>query len=62
MLDQVVWVYDGYWYQDKKLFQQVQKATWDKVILDENMKTELTEVSEKFFSSRDVYDDLGVPW
>ncbi|GIZ49736.1 hypothetical protein CKM354_001276300 [Cercospora kikuchii] len=62
LLDGVVWVYDGYWYQDKKLFQQVQKATWDKVILDENMKTELTEVSEKFFSSRDVYDDLGVPW
>ncbi|PPJ59123.1 hypothetical protein CBER1_01727 [Cercospora berteroae] len=62
VLDGVVWVYDGYWYQDKKLFQQVQKATWDKVILDENMKTELTEVSEKFFSSRDVYDDLGVPW
>ncbi|KAI5358716.1 putative ATPase, AAA-type, core, P-loop containing nucleoside triphosphate hydrolase [Septoria linicola] len=62
LLDGVVWVYDGYWYQDKKLYQQVQKATWDKVILDEDMKRELTEAAEKFFDSKDVYDDLGVPW
>lgn len=62
LLNGVVWVYDGYWYQDKKLYQQVKKASWDKVILDESMKEELTEAATKFFESKDVYDDLGVPW
>lgn len=33
LLNNVVFVYDGYWYQDKKLYQEVHKMTWDKVIL-----------------------------
>ena len=57
-----IFVYDGYWYKDKQLYDEVQKSTWDKVILDPAMKQDLTEVSEKFFDSKDVYDDLGVPW
>ena len=40
----------------------VQKANWDKVILDEKMKSALTGVVDKFFDSKDVYEDLGVPW
>ena len=63
MSDQeVVWIYDRFWSRSKPLWNQVQKATWDKVILDENVKKELTSVANKFFSSRDVYEDLGVPW
>lgn len=59
---EVVWVYDRFWQRSKPLWQQVQKSTWDKVILDENTKKDLTNVANKFFSSRDVYEDLGVPW
>lgn len=59
---EVVWVYDRYWMQSKSLWKQVQKANWDKVILDEGMKTELAKAANNFFSSRDVYEDLGVPW
>lgn len=55
-------VYDGYWRYSRELWEHVQKASWDKVILDPDMKRELTEVSEKFFDSKDVYDELGVPW
>ena len=63
MSDQeVVWVYDRFWSRSKPLWNQVQKATWDKVILDENVKKDLASVANKFFSSRDVYEDLGVPW
>lgn len=59
---EVVWVYDRYWTRSKALWKEVQKASWDKVILDESMKKDLTKVANKFFSSRDVYEDLGVPW
>ena len=40
----------------------INRATWDKVILDPSMKKELTNVSGRFFDSKDVYEDLGVPW
>lgn len=59
---EVVWVYDRYWSRSKPLWQEVQKADWQKVILDEEIKKDLTNVANKFFSSKDVYEDLGVPW
>ncbi|KAF2222145.1 P-loop containing nucleoside triphosphate hydrolase protein [Elsinoe ampelina] len=58
----IVWVFDNYWRQDKALWEQVAKAKWDNVILDENMKKDLTSVSNKFFDNEAVYKDLGVPW
>jgi transitional endoplasmic reticulum ATPase len=61
-LNQTVLVYDGYWQRSRDLWLAVQKASWDKVILDENMKSELTSVVDKFFDSKDVYEELGVPW
>lgn len=57
-----VWVFDWYWRQDKSLYDQVMKSSWDNVILDEDMKKELTNVTDKFFSSKDIYENLGVPW
>jgi transitional endoplasmic reticulum ATPase len=61
-LNQTVLVYDGYWQRSKDLWLEVQKANWDKVILDEKMKNDLTSVVGNFFDSEDVYEDLGVPW
>ncbi|TKX25171.1 ATPase-like protein 9 [Elsinoe australis] len=58
----IVWIYDNYWRQDKGLWEQVAKAKWENVILDENMKKDLTDVSNKFFDNESVYKDLGVPW
>lgn len=60
-INDVVWVYDGYWQTSNELFKEVQKASWDNVILDEAMKKELTSVTHRFFDSKDAYEDLGVP-
>jgi hypothetical protein len=57
-----VYVYDRYWYRSTKLWEQVSKAKWSDVILDPKMKKALTEVAEKFFDSRDIYEEYGVPW
>ncbi|KAL2060798.1 hypothetical protein VTL71DRAFT_8850 [Oculimacula yallundae] len=57
-----IYVYDMYWRLDEALYNQVQKASWDKVILDPKMKKELKSVSSRFFNSKEVYEDLGVPW
>ncbi|PMD45929.1 P-loop containing nucleoside triphosphate hydrolase protein, partial [Hyaloscypha variabilis F] len=62
LLAQGIYVYDLGWRLDEGLYEQTQKASWDKVILDPGMKKELKSVSSRFFNSKAVYDDLGVPW
>ena len=57
-----VYVFDSYWMASRALYQEIQKANWDDVILNEGMKRTLTELMHKFFDSKDVYKDLGVPW
>ncbi|KAL9027730.1 MAG: hypothetical protein Q9196_003787 [Gyalolechia fulgens] len=57
-----IYVYDGYWSASKSLWQEVQKASWDNVILNEEMKKTLVSIMTKFFDSEDVYKSLGVPW
>ena len=57
-----IYVYDGYWTASKQLWQQVQKARWDDVILNEDMKKTVVDLMTKFFDSEDIYRDLGVPW
>jgi hypothetical protein len=57
-----IYVYDRYWTRSTKLWEEVKKAKWDDVILDPKMKKALTEVAEKFFDSKDIYDEYGVPW
>ena len=60
--DKWVYVYDGYWFRSKALYEQVKNASWDDVILNERMKKQITGLMHKFFDSRDIYKNLGVPW
>ena len=57
-----IYVYDGYWTANKALWQQVQKANWGDVILDEEMKKTVVDLMTKFFDSKETYKSLGVPW
>lgn len=60
--DKYVYVYDGYWQMSRALYNEVVKANWEDVILNEDMKKTITELMHKFFDSEDIYKDLGVPW
>lgn len=60
--NEVIWIFAGFWRQDRNLYKQVRDASWDKVILDEGMKKDLTSVASTFFASKQLYKDLGVPW
>jgi transitional endoplasmic reticulum ATPase len=58
-----VWVFDqGWWQKSAQLYDSVQKASWDDVILDEDMKKTLRTDVEGFFDSRETYQKLKVPW
>ena len=53
--DAYVYVYDYYWTLNRKLWEEVQKAKWEDVILKESMKKQLVELMKKFFDSKDIY-------
>lgn len=61
--DKWVYVYDNrYWFRSRALYEQVKNASWDDVILNEGMKKQITSLMHKFFDSREIYKNLGVPW
>ncbi|UKZ86844.1 uncharacterized protein TrAFT101_002668 [Trichoderma asperellum] len=62
-LHEEIWVFDGgYWSKSAELYQSAMKASWESVILDQQMKDALIEDHLSFFRSRATYDRLKVPW
>ncbi|MCJ1243575.1 hypothetical protein MMC30_000772 [Trapelia coarctata] len=48
---QIIWVYDFGWIPDRRLWEEVQKAKWGDIILDERIKKTLQGLIGKFFDS-----------
>jgi hypothetical protein len=53
---------DGYWSKDDKLFTSIKSATFDNLILPPQLMRELREDFQRFFASREVYQNYGIPW
>lgn len=63
VLHDEIWVFDGgFWRKDAGLYASVMKASWDSVILDEDMKKSLIDDHLSFFRSESTYQNLKVPW
>ena len=60
--EKALYVYDNAWTRSPQLYKEVEKASWDDVILSAAMKHDLTHVVTRFFDSKTVYEELGVPW
>jgi hypothetical protein len=50
------------WNKDKGLWKEIQKSSWDDVILDEELKGLVQNDVDNFFKSENVYKNLAVPW
>jgi hypothetical protein len=57
-----IYVYDQYWTRNTKLWEEVEKAKWEDVILDPKKKEALVDVANKFFDNEAIYKEYGVPW
>ncbi|KAF7352639.1 ATP-dependent Zn protease [Mycena venus] len=57
-----IWVYNGYWRKDHTLWESIQVADWDDVILDDKFKKELQKDIYGFFKSEPIYKELAIPW
>lgn len=53
---------DARWSKDRELWNSVQGATWDEVILNPTMKANLIDDVQGFFDNRELYKSLAVPW
>lgn len=62
-LHEEVYVYNqGFWYKDHAMWEEIQKANWDDVILKDEFKTRLQKDVIGFFDSEELYKKLAIPW
>ncbi len=61
-VEKTILIFDGYWTRSRALYEEVQKASWDDVILSKKMKKSLNDAVIRFFDSEKSYKELGVPW
>jgi len=57
-----IWVYNQGWSKNAGLWQGIQKARWEDVILESDFKTAIQKDVLGFFSSKDTYKSLSLPW
>jgi hypothetical protein len=58
-----VLVFDvGCWQKDPLLFEDIKNATFDNLILRNNLKQEIRDDLRQFFASRALYNEHDVPW
>lgn len=58
-----IWVFDGgFWEKSYELWESIEKASWEDVILDKDMKDQIIADVDDFFNSRETYEKLKVPW
>ena len=57
-----IWVYNQGWMKDADLWKEIQKARWEDVILEADFKKAIQKDVLGFFSSKDTYKSLTLPW
>jgi transitional endoplasmic reticulum ATPase len=60
--DEVYMYEDGDWKKNKQLFNAVSKASWDDVIIQPAMKTDIVNDVDSFFGARETYQEYNIPW
>jgi AAA+ superfamily predicted ATPase len=60
--DEVLVFEDGYWAKNPELFQAIQGATFDNLILHGTLKQDIEDDLTNFFASSETYAAYNVPW
>lgn len=53
---------DGYWDKNSELFESIQSATFENLILHRTLKQDIQDDLINFFASRETYATYSVPW
>jgi hypothetical protein len=60
--DEVLVFSGGCWQKDANLFQAIQGASFDNLVLHGNLKQQIYRDLEQFFAMRQTYEEYGIPW
>jgi ATPase family associated with various cellular activities (AAA) len=60
--DELLVFEDGYWDKNPDLFQSIQSATFENLILHKTLKQDIQDDLINFFASRETYANYSVPW
>ncbi|MFO0562176.1 MAG: ATP-binding protein [Polyangiales bacterium] len=60
--DEVLVFEEGYWDRNEELFAAVRSASLEQLILPESFKKQIVTDLERFFASKELYREMGVPW
>lgn len=60
--DEVLIFEDGFWRKSDELFQAIQSASWDDLILPTPLKQQIATDIAGFFTARETYARYQVPW
>ena len=52
----------GGWDKDADLYQSIQGATFDNLVLAGDLKEQIREDLDQFFSARPMYEEYSIPW
>ena len=53
---------DGEWTKNKEIFEAIKTATFDNLILRDNLKQEIQNDFGQFFLARELYERYHIPW
>lgn len=60
--DEILEFDDGVWNKSRELFESIEAATFDNLILRDELKEEIRGDFRQFFAARDVYARYRIPW
>jgi hypothetical protein len=60
--DEVMVFEGGYWQKSRDLYESIQSATLDNLILSGTLKEDIYADVERFFDSKSMYVEYNVPW
>lgn len=60
--DEVLIFEDGFWRKSDELFQAIQSASWEDLILPDTLKQQIATDLAGFFTARETYARYQVPW
>src|SRR6185295_13481336 len=52
----------GWWHKDPDLHRDIQRSSFDQLILRAGLKQQIREDFEQFFAARSLYEEYGVAW
>ncbi|MEA5605508.1 ATP-binding protein [Nostoc sp. UHCC 0252] len=60
--DELLVFEDGYWDKNPDLFQSIQSATFENLVLHKTLKQDIQDDLINFFASQETYANYSVPW